>query len=143
MLLRLLVGVLLLAKVVWDWEIECVNPVEFDVVLVFPVNNRLFKLAFDKSKGRIVKKLGLKVAGGFGDAPDSFPVNKGYLKVLRVAIKSPMRSVCAEVGVDGILVRSWDVTGATFFKDGGAWRCKIFVSGTYKDERRGVKSEVV
>lgn len=112
-----------------DFEVEQKNPVEYELRLGFPLDNRMFKLAFDGAKRAMSLKKGVEVKGDVGKV-DEFDVPDRFFKVLNVACTGTVKDLNKrEFASDGFRVVTHEVVRAKFKRFEGRWKCLVWLEG--------------
>jgi len=122
-------------KEIFDHEIDCINPTDFELLLTLHVKKGLLEMIFNKTRSRILRKKNMEVKGN-PDSIDNFDVPVNYYKILKLQCKKLIKIVSIGYKKDGIELLNYDVTGARFIKNKSSnWNIKIRFKGVYTDKR--------
>lgn len=119
---------------VWDWDITCLNPADYELDFVFAAKNKVMAGLLEKTKREVKKRKGLDVDGCL-DNVTAFDIEPVYFNTIKVFLSKPYGITRRDIGKDGIELLNYDVVGGRFVREGDVWKIHIKVSGTYTDKR--------
>lgn len=116
-----------------EWEFKALNSTDYEALLTYEADNRLFRDIFNMAKQKLSKEKGIKAEGN-PDFIARFDVPDYYFKYLKLVTRKQFKMVCDEVKEDKIIIINAEVTKSTFERLNNKWHIKVIYQGMYKKE---------
>lgn len=113
----------------WDYDFKAINPIDYELMLVLRIDNRMMEYIFQKS----IQKLTKEHEGVSFKAVKKFRVPEQYMNLIKTAAQKMVHEVDKITKHDRVRILTHFVQYAEYEKDKNEdyWIVRILVHGQY------------